>query len=221
MSLQAQQHRSPNCAPGFPLNGNRQVRRWPRAVLNDLDHPGFGDGATRKGALRGVAREPTREVHTPKVCPGLTVVNPANRLLFHVISDHVGMDDRLDDRWPQRAEFRRQLTAWRKREGLTLKEAAERLGSKYATIRQYISPARKDTKPSFELLKRAADLFGVSVWLFEYDPSPVSGSEPQQSALVEFIKNAVGTDLEKMNSDQVHAAYDAWRAIVRVYETKQ
>ena len=185
-------------------------------MLNHLDHPGFSHAASRQDALRGVAREPTRKVHTPKVCPGLTAVNPANHLHFHAISDHVGMDDR----WPQRAEFRRQLTAWRKREGLTLKQAAERLGSKYATVRQYISPARKDTKPSIDFLTRAAELFGVSILLFIDDPAKIHGSENQKSAIVEFMTGVISDDLDGMTDLQKQAAFDAWRAIVRGYETK-
>ena len=189
-------------------------------MLDDLDHPLFGGLALGEGGLGGVARESRRKVHTERVCPKLTRVKGAHRLLCQPTTDTGGMDQPTADRWPQRLEFRRQLTAWRNREGITLKVASERLGSEYTTIRQYISPARKDTKPSFDLLKRAADLFGVSVWLFEDDPTPISGSEPQQSPLVEFMKNAVGNDLKNMNSDQIHAAYDAWRAIVRVYESK-
>ena len=162
------------------------------------------------------AREVGAKVHAANVCSKFTFVKSRGPLHLQANIDTQGMEDR----WPQRAEFRSQLLAWRKRERLTLKSASERLGVKYGTIRQYISPSRVDTKPSFELLKRAAALFGVSVWLFDDNPDVISDSESQLSAIDKFMANVVGNDLSRLTDHQKTAAFEAWRAIVRGYESK-
>lgn len=204
------------CPARRGFNPHGKLWRRPRTMTNDLDHPLLGRATRHQHPLGGVAGETRSKVHARKVNPEWTFVNPPNRLHQSANNDTGDMDDR----WPQRSEFRRLLTEYRKKEHITLKEASERLGSTYATIRQYISPARKDTKPGIELLQRASELFGVSVLLFIDDPGRETGTNPQLSAVDEFMVGIIGTDLKGLTDKQKQSAFEAWRAIIRGYETK-
>jgi transcriptional regulator with XRE-family HTH domain len=72
------------------------------------------------------------------------------------------------DRWPQRANFKAQADQFKVVEGIASKVLAERLRLRPSTLNQYLYNPR--TRPSEDVLRRAAILFGCSILEFLDDP---------------------------------------------------
>lgn len=140
----------------------------------NLDRPDSADSAGIRYGLVSQPGETRTVVHGSSVNPPFTMSRDMADLLREGQEHNEGMGDR----WPQRSRFKEIVDAWRHREGLTIAAIAERLDLTYNTLRQYTSPARKDTKPSVELLTRAAILFGCRLTEFVDDPNADPGGVP-------------------------------------------
>ena len=121
------------------------------------------------------------------------------------------------DRWPQRALFKRYLKLLAKKEGLTMTEVAEKLGTTYNTLRQYISVARKDTRPSLEFIQRAAALFECSVTEFIDNPGePMQGLALANSEEERVFLREVAHDIATLAPEKRRLLAESWPTILRL-----
>lgn len=198
-----------------PFNPLRQAWRRGCAVQEHLDRPHLGDTKSVSETLVRHLGEPSAVIHVPSVNQPFTL----SRVRADLLQGHPVQTWDMDDRWPQRRRFKALMDEWRKRQGLTIAETAGQLGLTYNTLRQYTSPARRDTKPSIELLQKATTLFGCSLTEFVDDPgAPPDGAAPDSSEVDRFMLRIIGIDLSKLTDREKQAAFEAWRSIIRGYE---
>ncbi len=88
------------------------------------------------------------------------------------------------DRWPQRKNFKAHVDAFKAKKALLSKEMAAELGLKPSTLNAYLYDPR--TRPSEEMLRRAAILFGCSILEFMDDP----GAAPGGQSLADFSEQS-------------------------------
>lgn len=117
------------------------------------------------------------------------------------------------ERWPQRKLFRDQVNAFRKANGLSRPEVAQRLGIDDGSLHSLMYD--KSRGYSLDLLKRAAALFGCSLHEWIDDPGGAPPEMAEASELDRFMARTMGSDISKMTPEQKMAAFEAWKAIAR------
>jgi transcriptional regulator with XRE-family HTH domain len=122
------------------------------------------------------------------------------------------------DIWPQRENFRARLKAYQEKTGKSQMEAAADLQVARSSLRFWLYQLKR--KPSFEVLRRAAKLFGCSVTEFVDDPAgaaKVPGvSQDAWAALPErdkVIASAMFADItaEDLTEEDKDMLFGAWK----------
>lgn len=116
----------------------------------------------------------------------------------------------MESRWNQ-DHFRQVCLDLMRERNLTKAELAEMFGIKEGSLHQYMY--NSDKRPSLDVLQTVGRVTNRSITEFVDDPGAEGDSE-----LVRFMSRVMGSDLSKMTDQQMRAAFDAWRAIVRGYE---
>jgi len=122
------------------------------------------------------------------------------------------------DTWPQREKFKALVKAYQKSTGKTQEEVAAELDVARSSLRFWMYQQKR--KPSFDILKRAAKLFGCSVTEFVDDPAggakvPGVGREAwaELSERDRVITSAMFADItaEDLSEQDKDLLYAAWK----------
>jgi len=120
--------------------------------------------------------------------------------------------------WPQRSRFKEAVLSYRKAKSLSPEQMAELLGIKPSHLHGLLYDKR--VGPSLELIEKASRVLGLPLFELANDGSlEISGAEKDASDMERFMLRMMGHDLSKLTETQKQSAFEAWRAIVRAYES--
>jgi len=129
------------------------------------------------------------------------------------------------DVWPQREKFKAFVKAYQKNTGKSQEEVAGALDVARSSLRFWLY--QKKRKPSFDILKRAAKLFGCSVTEFVDDPAgaaKVPGVEQNAWAVLSerdrVIASAMFADItaDDLSEQDKDLLYEAWKEEVAKFK---
>ena len=122
------------------------------------------------------------------------------------------------DVYPYRPNFKQAVKSLRTSRRIPLAEVANLLGLGLDTLHDYLY--KKHSRPGRLPLQELARLTGRPMADFDDDPgAPPPGATPDSSEIDRFMLRAMGSDLSKLTEKQKQNAFEAWRAIVRGYES--
>ena len=123
-----------------------------------------------------------------------------------------------DDVYPYRPNFKQAVKEVRVKRGIPLAEVAALLGLAQDTLHDYLY--KKHMRPGRLPLQELSRLSGRPMADFDDDPgAPPVGTNPESSEIDRFMLRVMGSDISKLTESQKQAAFEAWRAIVRGYES--
>jgi transcriptional regulator with XRE-family HTH domain len=132
------------------------------------------------------------------------------------------------DAWPQREIFRACLKAYQENSGKSQEDVAGELGVARSSLRFWLYQQKR--KPSFEVLKRAAKLFGCSVTEFVDDPAGAARvpgvaqdawaalSERDKVIGIAVFHDITADDLTEEDKDMLFAAWKEEVAKLKRYK---
>lgn len=121
--------------------------------------------------------------------------------------------------WIQVEAFKKELKNYQARTSSTRVQAAKALETTPGNLKFWLSGVRS---PKRENLQKAAALFGCSVTKFMDDPgADIPGATTDSSEVDRYMLEVMGTEMSRLSEPQKQAAFDAWRAIVRGFESSR